>query len=130
MKIAGSQVRIRTFEAAAIALGGDADVVADTALDAAEDTEVLATAFDGQPDVARNVTVKGNDANVTGDVVVEGFDLTAARSPRRSPSTAQRWSRAIAPSLRSPQSPCRPTTPPTPSGSGLAWARRSACRYV
>ena len=49
MKIAGSQVRIRTFEAAAIALGGNADVLADTALDAAEDTEVLAIDLDGQP---------------------------------------------------------------------------------
>ena len=75
MKIAGSQVRIRTFEAAAIALGGDADVLADTALVAADDTEVLAVDLDGQPDVARNVTVKGNDANVTGDVVVTGTDL-------------------------------------------------------
>jgi hypothetical protein len=78
MKIAGSQVRIRTFEASALALGGDADVLADTALDASEDTEVLAAGLDGQPDVARNVTVKGNDANVTGDVVVEGFDLNGA----------------------------------------------------
>lgn len=75
MKIAGSQVRIRTFEASAVALGGNADVLADTALDAAEDTEVLAADLDGQPDVARNVTVKGNDANVTGDVVIEGTDL-------------------------------------------------------
>lgn len=69
-KIAGSWSRVASFLLGAAALGANDDVLADTALDVAEDTVV--TAFDGQPDVPRNVTVKGNDANVTGDVVVEG----------------------------------------------------------
>ena len=69
-KIAGSWSRVASFLLGAPALGANDDVLADTALDASEDTEV--TEFDGQPDIPRNVTVKGNDANVTGDVVVEG----------------------------------------------------------
>lgn len=67
-----SQTRVRTFSPGDIALGGNADILADTALDAADDTVVLAADLDGQPDVARNLTVKGNDANVTGDVVIAG----------------------------------------------------------
>lgn len=69
-KIAGSWPRVASYLFAAPALGANDDVLADTALDASEDTVV--TVFDGQPDVARNVTVKGNDANVTGDVVIVG----------------------------------------------------------
>ncbi|ADZ70111.1 hypothetical protein [Polymorphum gilvum] len=72
-KIAGSEVRVRSCALGAPALGADNDVLADTALDASETTVV--TAFDGQPDVARNVTVKGNDANVSGDVVVAGTNI-------------------------------------------------------
>lgn len=69
-KIAGSWPRVASYLFAAVALGANDDVLADTALDETEDTVV--TVFDGQPDVARNVTVKGNDANVSGDVVVAG----------------------------------------------------------
>jgi hypothetical protein len=69
-KIEGSQVRIRTARYPAVALGTDAAVLADTALDETEDTVV--TSFVAQPAVPRNVTVKGNDANVTGDVVIAG----------------------------------------------------------
>lgn len=69
-KIAGSSSRVASFLFAAVALGANDDVLADTAMDVTEDTVV--TVFDGQPDVARNVTVKGNDGNVTGDVVVVG----------------------------------------------------------
>lgn len=76
MKIKGSQVRIRTASYTAPALGADNDVLADTALDASENTVV--TSFDGQPDEPRNVTVKGNDANVTGDVVIEGANVEGA----------------------------------------------------
>lgn len=75
-RIEGSQVRIRTCIKAAAALGGNAAILVDTALDAAETTEV--TEFDGQPDVPRSVTVKGNDANVTGDVVIAGTNLGGA----------------------------------------------------
>jgi hypothetical protein len=73
MKIEGSQVRIRSCIFAAIALGANDDILADTAMANGETTEV--SEFDGQPDVARNVTVKGNDANVSGDVVIDGLDF-------------------------------------------------------
>lgn len=73
MKIEGSQVRIRSCIFAAIALGADDDILADTAMANGATTEVAV--FAGQPDAARNVTVKGNDANVTGDVVIDGLDV-------------------------------------------------------
>jgi len=76
MKIEGSQVRIRSCINLAVALGSPSDILVDTALDQTETTEVVE--FDGQPDVPRNVTVKGNDANVTGDVVIEGTNLEGA----------------------------------------------------
>ena len=69
-KIKGGQVRVRSCEYGAVALGGNAAVLADTALHATNPTEV--TVFAGQPDVPRNLTVKGNDANVTGNVTIEG----------------------------------------------------------
>ncbi|WP_346915056.1 hypothetical protein [uncultured Roseibium sp.] len=71
-KIPGSLPRVMSCALGAAALGADNDVLVDTALDVATDT--LVTVFDGQPDVARNVTVKGNDANVTGDVDVIGIN--------------------------------------------------------
>jgi len=70
--IEGGQVRIRTADFGAVALGGNAAVLADTALNSTNPTVV--TVFAGQPDVARNVTVKGNDANVTGNVTVTGLN--------------------------------------------------------
>lgn len=69
-KIAGSQPRVRSLLLAAVALGTNNAVLADTAMDDADPTVV--TVFSGQPDVPRNLTVKGNDANVSGDVVIEG----------------------------------------------------------
>lgn len=68
--IEGAQVRVRSCINAVAALGGNAAVLADTAMDDADPTVV--TVFAGQPDVPRNVTVKGNDANVAGDVVIDG----------------------------------------------------------
>jgi len=73
MKIEGSQVRVRSCIVAAAALGADAAILADTAMAAGAATVVAV--FAGQPDVARNLTVKGNDANVAGDVVIEGLDI-------------------------------------------------------
>lgn len=72
MRIEGSQVRIRTCLFGTVALGTDAAILADTAMDDADPTVV--DEFAGQPDVARNLTVKGNDANVSGDVEIEGLD--------------------------------------------------------
>lgn len=71
-KISNSQPRISSMALSAVALGGDDDILGDTAMDDADTTEV--TSFAGQPDVPRNVTVKGNDANVSGDVVIEGLN--------------------------------------------------------
>lgn len=71
-KIEGGQVRIRTADFGVAALGGNAAVLADTALNAVNPTVV--TTFAGQPDVPRNLTVKGNDANVTGNVTVTGLN--------------------------------------------------------
>ncbi|MDF1778745.1 MAG: hypothetical protein P1V13_22205 [Rhizobiaceae bacterium] len=72
-KINGSWSRVASFILGAAAVGANDDVLGDTAMAAAETTVV--TAFDGQPDVPRNVTIKGNDGNVTGDVVIEGLNL-------------------------------------------------------
>ena len=69
-KIARSQPRISSLVLTDVPLGANDDILADTALDETENTVV--DEFDAQPDVPRNVTVKGNDANVTGDVVIEG----------------------------------------------------------
>ena len=71
-KIARSQPRVTSLTFSAVALGADDDILADTAMDQNDPTEV--TEFDGQPDVPRNVTIKGNDGNVTGDVVVAGIN--------------------------------------------------------
>ena len=76
MKIEGGQVRIRSCIYAAVALGGNAAVLADTAM--ANGATTMVTAFAGQPDVPRNLTVKGNDANVTGNVVIVGTDAEGA----------------------------------------------------
>lgn len=73
MKIEGSQARIRSLTHAVVALGANAAILADHALDVALTTDVLV--FAGQPDVARNLTVKGNDANVVGNVTIEGLDI-------------------------------------------------------
>jgi len=72
MKIQGSQPRVLSVQIGSAALGTDAAILADTAMDETDPTEV--TEFAGQPDVPRNLTVKGNDANVTGNVVIEGLN--------------------------------------------------------
>lgn len=74
MKIEGGQVRIRTCTWFAPALGANAAILADNALANAATTFV--TTFVAQPDVPRNLTVKGNDANVTGNVVIAGLDAS------------------------------------------------------
>lgn len=71
-KISGAASRIYSCILGSPALGATDDVLADTAMANGATTEV--TAFDGQPDVPRNLTVKGNDANVSGDVVIEGLN--------------------------------------------------------
>lgn len=71
-RISGSQVRVRSCLFLAAALGVNSAVLADTAMDVAATTVV--TMFAAQPDVPRNLTVKGNDANVVGDVVIAGVD--------------------------------------------------------
>jgi len=75
-KIAGSQPRISSLEHDAVVLGGNATILADTALHVTDDTVV--TVFAAQPDVPRNLTVKGNDGNVTGDVVIDGTNAAGA----------------------------------------------------
>lgn len=69
-KIAGTASRVFSMALAAVILGTNATILADTAMDDADPTEV--DAFAAQPDVPRNLTVKGNDANVSGDVVIAG----------------------------------------------------------
>lgn len=71
-KIAGSQVRIATLTLAAAALGATNTILGDTAMANGAETEV--DVFAAQPDHPRNVTVTGNDANVSGDVIIEGFN--------------------------------------------------------
>lgn len=72
-KIAGADARVSSHPLGSPALGDNDAVLEDTALDASEDTVV--TVFDGQPDVPRVLTAKGNDANVSGDVVIVGTNL-------------------------------------------------------
>lgn len=69
-KIANSQSRILSALLGAAALGVSNVVLADTAMASGVTTEV--TAGITNPDVPRNLTVKGNDANVTGNVVIVG----------------------------------------------------------
>lgn len=69
-KIAGSQPRIATMLRAAVILGATNTILADTAMADGEETEI--EAFAAQPDCPRNLTVTGNDANVSGDVIIEG----------------------------------------------------------
>lgn len=75
-KIANSQPRISSLAYAAVILGGNATILADTALDAVNPTVVAA--FAAQPDVARNLSVKGNDGNVTGNVTITGTNFAGA----------------------------------------------------
>lgn len=74
--IEGGQARIRTYKPGSPALGGNAAILADTALNSVNPTVVAV--FAGQPDVPRNLTVKGNDANVTGNVTIAGTDVDGA----------------------------------------------------
>lgn len=72
-KMPGAGSRIFSMALAAVILGTNATVLADTALDSTNPTVV--TVFAAQPDVARNLTVKGNDGNVTGNVVITGKNI-------------------------------------------------------
>lgn len=73
-KIQGSRPRIASMSLAAVILGSNATILGDTALDAANPT-VVSSGFAAQPDVPRNLSVKGNDANVTGNVVITGKNI-------------------------------------------------------
>lgn len=75
-KIEGSQARIRTCAFAAVPLGTDNRILADTAMDQTNPTVV--TTFANQPSVPRNITVKGNAAAVTGNVLIEGANAEGA----------------------------------------------------
>lgn len=75
-KIEGSQARIRTASFAAVALGSDAAILADTAM--AQSATTVVTTFVAQPAVPRNLTVKGNGAGVTGNVVIAGLNAEGA----------------------------------------------------
>lgn len=69
-KIAGSGSRIISCAIGSPALGGNNAVLGDTAMANGATTAVSAGITN--PDVPRNVTVKGNDANVTGNVTIDG----------------------------------------------------------
>lgn len=73
-KIQGSRPRIASMLLAAVILGTNATILGDTALDSANPT-IVSSGFAAQPDVARNLTVKGNDGNVTGNVVITGKNI-------------------------------------------------------
>lgn len=72
-KIIGSFSRIASFLLGAPALGSDAAILADTAM--AETETTVVTAFAAQPAVARTLTVKGNHADVAGNVVIAGLNI-------------------------------------------------------
>lgn len=69
-KIAGASSRILSCVLGSPALGVDNAILADTAMDQTNPT--IVTVFAAQPDVPRNVTVKGNAAAVAGNVTVAG----------------------------------------------------------
>lgn len=75
-KIPGSRPRIATMTLAAVILGATNTILADTAMAIGEETEV--DTFAAQPDHPRNLTVTGNDANVSGDVIIEGINAVGA----------------------------------------------------
>lgn len=75
-KIAGSQPRISTLRFVAVILGATNTVLADTAM--ANGTETEIESFAAQPDFPRNLTVTGNDANVSGNVIIEGTNGVGA----------------------------------------------------
>lgn len=75
-RMEGAQRRIRTATFAAVPLGTDNRILADTAMDQTNPTVV--TTFANQPSVPRNVTVKGNAAAVTGNVLIEGTNAEGA----------------------------------------------------
>lgn len=76
MKMPGSQSRVRSYAPGVVALGVNNAILADTAM--ANGATTVIAAFAGQPDVARNVTIKGNDANCAGNVSVVGTDINGA----------------------------------------------------
>lgn len=69
-KIEGSRSRILSALLGAAALGVNNAVLADTAM--ANGATTLVTGGITNPDVARCLTVKGNDANCSGNVVIVG----------------------------------------------------------
>jgi hypothetical protein len=68
--VAGARSRVLTANLGSPAVGADNAVLADTEMDDTEPTVV--TEGITNPAVPRNLTVKGNDANVSGDVVIAG----------------------------------------------------------
>lgn len=71
--IEGAQSRVYSITLGSPALGADNAVLADTAMANGETTVVIAGITD--PAVPRVLTVKGNDANVAGDVVIAGTNM-------------------------------------------------------
>lgn len=71
--IEGAQSRIYSLPLGSPALGADNAVLADTAM--ANGATTVVTAGITNPAVPRNVTVKGNDANVAGNVVIAGTNI-------------------------------------------------------
>lgn len=71
--IEGARSRIEQMHLGSPAAPADAAVLNDTELADGEATDVTEGLAD--PDVPRNVTVTGDDAGISGDVVVEGTDL-------------------------------------------------------
>src|SRR3546814_13206162 len=72
MKLAGPRPLVRACHIGEAALGTNDAILADTAMDAADPTVIAVDDLAGQPDVPRNLTVKGNDANVAGGVEIAG----------------------------------------------------------
>lgn len=73
MKIPGSFSRVVSLPLGSAALGVNSAVLADTAM-ASGATTIVTTGLTA-PDVARCLTVKGNDANVAGNVVIVGTNI-------------------------------------------------------
>jgi hypothetical protein len=71
--IEGARSRVLQYNFGSPAVGADNAVLADTAMDDTDPTVV--TAGITNPAVPRNLTVKGNDGNVTGDVVIAGTNI-------------------------------------------------------
>lgn len=73
MKMPGTQPRVKSCPLGVAALGVNNVILGDTAM--ANGAPTVVNVIAGQPDVARNLTVKGNEAGCAGNVTIVGTNI-------------------------------------------------------